>query len=183
MEPFVSATDLDPRALRRLVRDSLLQTSAPGSDLYAPAHDVFEDWALMRWLDEGLDQHGRQLDSLVESLGTYPAVRRAYRGWLTECLDVDPQSTDSLALALIQNPNVAAHWREDTLVSVLQSGVDGSGYPTFHGDGRFVDRWILGGLGSAHEIWPSVSDRRSLNCKGRVALVASHSLAESLARW
>ena len=76
----------------------------------------------MRWLDEELDQHVRQLDSLVESLGTYPALRRAYRRWLTECLDVDPQATDPLVLALIQNPNVAAHWREDTLVSVLPSG-------------------------------------------------------------
>ena len=32
LEPFVSAADLDPRALPRLVRDSLLQTPASGSD-------------------------------------------------------------------------------------------------------------------------------------------------------
>lgn len=127
LEPFVPAADLDPRALHRLVRDSLLDTPAPGSDCHAPAHDVFEDWALMNWLDEEFTQHGRELSPLVASLGTYPALRRAYRKWLTEALDADPQATDSLVVALIQNPAVAAHWREDTLVGVLQSA-DANGF-------------------------------------------------------
>ena len=121
LEPFVAAAGLDSRALAGLVRDSLLQTPSPGSDLYAPAHDVFEDWALVRWLDDAFIRNGRKLDTLLDELGTYPALRRAYRKWLTETLDVDPQTTDSLVVALIQNPNVAAHWREDTLVGVLQS--------------------------------------------------------------
>jgi hypothetical protein len=122
LTPFVGAGDLNSRALARLVRDSLLQTPAPGSELYAPAHDVFEDWALMRWLDDAFVRHGRQLDSLLGELGTHPALRRAYRRWLTESLDVDPLTTDSMVVDLIQNPTVAAHWREDTLVGVLQSG-------------------------------------------------------------
>lgn len=121
LEPFVAAAELDSRALARLVRDSLLQTPSPGSDIYAPAHDVFEDWALVRWLEEAFVRHGRQLDLLLGEVGTYPALRRAYRRWLTESLDVDPQATDSMVLALIQNPAVAAHWREDTLVGVLLS--------------------------------------------------------------
>lgn len=121
LTPFVGAGDLNSRALARLVRDSLLQTPAPGSELYAPAHDVFEDWALMRWLDDAFVRHDRQLDSLLGELGTHPALRRAYRRWLTESLDVDPMATDSMVVALVQNPNVAAHWREDTLVGVLQS--------------------------------------------------------------
>jgi hypothetical protein len=127
LEPFVSGTGLDPRALHRLVRDSVLASPSPNSDRFAPAHDVFEDWALMKWLDEEFSQHGRELSPLVASIGTYPALRRAYRKWLTECLDAEPQATDSLVLALIQNPMVAAHWREDTLVGVLQSA-DANGF-------------------------------------------------------
>lgn len=122
LTPFVCARDLDLRALARLVRDSLLQTPDPGSNHYAPVHDVFEDWALVRWLDDKFVQHDRQLDSLLGELGTHPALRRAYRRWLTESLDVDPRTTDSIVVDLIQNPIVAAHWREDTLIGVLQSG-------------------------------------------------------------
>lgn len=121
LTPFVAAGDLDSRALGRLVRDSLLQTPSAGSELYSPAHDVFEDWALMRWLDDAFARNDRKLDLLLGELGTYPVLRRAYRRWLTESLDVDPQSTDAMVVDLIQNPSVAAHWREDTLVGVLQS--------------------------------------------------------------
>ena len=121
LEPFVAGADLDARALARLVRDSILETPEAGSNLYAPAHDVFEDWALMRWLTGEFDRNGRQLDSLVKALGTHPALRRAYRRWLTESLNGDQATTESLVLALIQNMSVDAHWREDTMVGVLQS--------------------------------------------------------------
>jgi hypothetical protein len=127
LEPFVHAADLDSRALTRLVRDSVLQTPEFASDLYAPAHDVFEDWALMGWLDGEFEKRGRQLESFTHSIGTYPALRRAYRKWLTELLDVDQTATDSLVLDFIQNPHVDAHWREDTLVGVLQSN-DAKGF-------------------------------------------------------
>jgi hypothetical protein len=121
LEPFVAAADLDARALARLVRDSILETPESGSNLYAPAHDVFEDWALMRWLNDEFGRNGRQLDSLVNALGTHPALRRAFRKWLTESLNADQTTTDSLVLALIQNVSVGARWREDTMVGVLQS--------------------------------------------------------------
>jgi len=73
-----------------LVRDSLVQKPSPGGDAYAPAHDVLEDWALMRWLEKEFVRHSRRLDLLLDDVGTYPALRRAYRRWLTESLDVDP---------------------------------------------------------------------------------------------
>ena len=121
LEPFILASDLDSKALVRLVSDSLLQSPSLGSDFYAPSHDVFEDWALMRWLNDAFVKHHRQIEPLFQEIGTYPALRRAYRRWLTESLDADPPVTDSLVMNLIQNPNVASHWREDTLVGVLQS--------------------------------------------------------------
>jgi hypothetical protein len=120
LEPFVSAPDLDPRSCRRLIRDSILLQSA-GADRYAPAHDVFEDWALMRWLDAEFARHNQKLDSFLVSLGTHPALRRAYRKWLTESLDAAAFTTDSLVLGLIQNTAVPAHWREDTLTGILLS--------------------------------------------------------------
>jgi hypothetical protein len=121
LEPFINGADLDQRALARLVRDSVLQTVEPGSNLYAPAHDVFEDWALMSWLDQLFAQHSRRLAPVLAALGTHPALRRAYRRWLTESLNSDHQATDSLVLEIVEDPGVAPHWREDTLVSILLS--------------------------------------------------------------
>jgi hypothetical protein len=121
LEPFITATDLDQRALARLVRDSVLQTALSGSNLYAPAHDVFEDWALMNWLDQLFELHNKQLAPVLGALGTHPALRRAYRRWLTESLDSAHEVTDPLPLAIVQDPLVEPHWREDTFVSILLS--------------------------------------------------------------
>jgi len=121
LEPFVAVDELDPRAVVRLTRDSLVQTPQIGSGLYAPAHDVFEDWALMRWLDDEFSRHNRQLEALTHHIGPHPALRRAYRRWLTEALDLAEAETDSLIINLVQNPTIDAHWREDTLVAVLLS--------------------------------------------------------------
>ena len=120
LEPFVAPTNLDTRALNRLVRDNVLHTSQAGSDLYAPTHDVFEDWALMRWLDEKYRKCSQSLRELTKEIGVYPALRRAYRKWLTEALDA-AEEPHSQILDLVQDENVPAHWREDTLVAVLLS--------------------------------------------------------------
>ena len=127
MRPFVSATDLDARALHGLVRDSLLATPRTGDDHFAPAHDVFEDWALAHWLDAEFERSERRLAVLFARVGTCPALRRAYRKWLTELLDTAPQTTDALVLDIIRATSIAAHWRDDTLVGVLQSS-DANGF-------------------------------------------------------
>jgi hypothetical protein len=127
MKPFISATDLDAHALHGLVRDSLLATPTTGDDHFAPAHDVFEDWALAHWLDAEFERSERRLAVLFAQVGTYPALRRAYRKWLTELLDTAPQTTDTLVLDVIQNTSIAAHWRDDTLVGVLLSS-DANGF-------------------------------------------------------
>jgi len=121
MEPFVSGDGLDPRALHGLVRDSLLATTAIGDDRFAPAHDVLEDWALAEWLDGEFEHVGRRLDILFEKIGTHPALRRAFRKWLTELLDISPESIDPLVIETIRNNSIPAHWRDDTLVGVLLS--------------------------------------------------------------
>ena len=127
MEPFVAAADLDPRAVHGLVRDSLLTVPAAGDDRFAPAHDVFEDWALAVWLDSEFERGGQRLETLYVQIGTYPALRRAFRKWLTELLDVSPKLADALVIDTVRNSTVSAHWRDDTLVGVLLSG-DASGF-------------------------------------------------------
>ena len=127
MKPFISAADLDARALHGLVRDSLLATRTTGDDHFAPAHDVFEDWALAHWLDAEFERSEQRLAVLFVQIGTYPALRRVYRKWLTELLDTAPQTTDTLVLDIIQNNSIDAHWRDDTLVGVLQSS-DANGF-------------------------------------------------------
>lgn len=52
LRPFVAAEAADPEVLDALRQSSLLERSPTSSRLYAPAHDVLEDWAILRWLDD-----------------------------------------------------------------------------------------------------------------------------------
>lgn len=123
LNPFVAVESANTQALQRLVRDNVLAVSSGSPDQYAPSHDVFEDWALMRWLDGEFERNERMLDRLVASIGTYPALRRAYRHWLTEALDSRDVFDDERLLEFVSAEGVSSHWQEDTLVGVLQSSV------------------------------------------------------------
>jgi hypothetical protein len=121
LEPFVPGDDLDPRALQRLRQDSLVLSVGENETRLAPAHDVLEDWAVMQWLDDKFQIHGRSLQKIFELIGTYPALRRAFRKWLTESMDVDPAATDALIIGLFPDTTMPAHWRDDTIVAALLS--------------------------------------------------------------
>lgn len=117
----VHSTDLDPEAVERLKVDSLVVSPEGNPNLLAPAHDVIEDWAILRWIDE---QHALYRDAVGEfsqSLGTYPAIRRTYRKWIGELLERDPRSADELFEAVVHEEALSAQFRDDTLVSLLRS--------------------------------------------------------------
>jgi len=121
LDPFVAGGDLNPDALYRLRRDSLILSPNGDEARLAPAHDVLEDWALLSWLDSVFQETGQNLRQFFERIGTFPALRRAYRKWLRESLDVAPQNADGLVLDVVRDVTVPAYWREDTLVGVLLS--------------------------------------------------------------
>ena len=122
LEPFVNGHDLDSTVVQRLREDGLLVT-LPGDDwMLAPAHDVLEDWAIMLWLDRQFGRHRQRPQWFFAEVGTYPALRRAYRRWLTELLNSRPAEADAFALAVIGgDPGISDHWRDDTFVAALLS--------------------------------------------------------------
>jgi hypothetical protein len=75
----------------------------------------------MQWLDDEFAANGGRIDALFSEVGTYPALRRSYRKWLTELLDSSPQTADRLVLEVISNAALPAHSRDDTLVATLLS--------------------------------------------------------------
>ena len=117
----VSSTDLDASVIDALVHDGLLTRSDTAPALVAPAHDVLEDWAILRWLEtEHLANHGA-FPALAMSVGAHPAIRRAYRTWVAELLELDSAAADRLFQAAVMNAETSAQFRDDTLVSLLRA--------------------------------------------------------------
>jgi hypothetical protein len=65
MSSFVSAADCDAEAVQALVADGILVESKVGG--YAPAHDVLEDWAVSRFIDQQFEATaGQPVNSLKQ---------------------------------------------------------------------------------------------------------------------
>ncbi len=120
LEAFVEASDLDPDVLRQLKDDGLTVSPATDDAWVATAHDVLEDWALLEWLTQQWRRHETDIPKFLAQIGTFPALRRAYRRWLTEWFAADPAAADRFVLSVLAS-SVAAHWRDDTLAATLLS--------------------------------------------------------------
>ncbi len=118
---YAPCTDLDAEAIGALRRDSLVVSSEGAAGLLAPAHDVLEDWAILQWIDEQHAVADGSVRALSSAIGTHPAVRRTYRRWVVELVDRDNDAADELFRAVIQDADLPAQFRDDTIISVLRS--------------------------------------------------------------
>ncbi len=120
LSPYVSATGIDPAAVESLRGDSLITSSDDDPLLVATAHDVLEDWAILRWLEE---QHLAEasFEKLSDAIGMYPAVRRSYRRWVAELVELDAAAADRLFQAALSETEISVQFRDDTLVSLLKA--------------------------------------------------------------
>ena len=114
--------DLDAEALEGLRADSLISCPPDRTSLAAPAHDVLEDWAILEWIEDQKDRHGDAVAEFSGALGTDPAIRRTYRKWAQELVDREPDSADRLFRSVLEGRHqLPAHFRDDTLIAILQS--------------------------------------------------------------
>ena len=138
---YVSTQGLDGTAVDSLRNDSLISSPPESDRLVAPAHDVLEDWAILRWID-GHYGSDPAFARLAAAIGTHPAIRRSYRTWVAEILERESEVAGRLFSAAVADADVPAQFRDDTLVSLLRAPSS----PAFierHGADLFADGKVL----------------------------------------
>lgn len=122
LQSFVPVSEGKEFVVQTLVADELL-VEEPGTARVAPAHDVLEDWALVRWISENLvTYHNQGAKAFFDVLGCELPIRRSYRQWLQEALVAEESRfTQGFVDAVLTTPDVALYWKDETLVSVLLS--------------------------------------------------------------
>ncbi|MAT70862.1 MAG: AAA family ATPase [Planctomycetaceae bacterium] len=118
---FAPCDDLDVGAMAALRQDGLIYVAEASDGLAAPSHDVLEDWAILRWIEEQFSLAEGDVDSFATSIGTYPAIRRTSRKWVYELIERGGPDADALFAAVIDKATLPAHFRDDMLVSMLRS--------------------------------------------------------------
>lgn len=120
LHPFINVDGVSASALQALQRDSLIAADPSDPGKFAPAHDVYEDWCLLLWLGRLYEQLQALDPGFFGRVETHPAMRRAFRRWLTELFEQDAEEGSRLLAQVLNGADIAQHWKDDALVSMLQ---------------------------------------------------------------
>ncbi len=118
MIPFVAATNCDAETLEKLEKDNVIIRSRQIT--YAPAHDVLEDWALIRYVDDCFRQNPSS-ENFLRSLGTEPAMRRGFRLWVKNALSESNPTKIAFFSANLSNLATDRFWQDESLIALLYS--------------------------------------------------------------
>lgn len=125
MTPYVQVSEpLDATIIEAFCRENVLIQDAHHSNWVTPTHDIFEDWALGRFVQSAFRSY-QQPDLFFSHLGTAPAIRRAYRRWLSEIFDGSDTVLQADANTFVQNivnlESLDRIWQDETIVALLKS--------------------------------------------------------------
>ena len=117
----VNSDGLDRDAIDSLRHDGLVESPEGMPTRVAPAHDVLEDWAILRWLAVRHATDGETFTGLSAEIGGHPAVRRSYRKSVAELIDSKPGGAEALFHGAVTDQTVSAQFRDDTFVALLRA--------------------------------------------------------------
>lgn len=118
MTAFIAISNCDLKALEELEKDNIVVKSK--ANLYAPAHDVLEDWALVRFVDACFEE-SPDVHPFFATLGTEPAMRRAYRLWVQEALSVSDKKKIAFFSKNLSDKAIERFWQDESLIALLRS--------------------------------------------------------------
>jgi len=108
------------KIINELVKDSLLEKSLEEIGRYSPSHDILEDWALTRYVQQKWLTSSNAFDFLT-TIENSPSMTRAFRIWLEEFYRNDSKSAIEMTHSILVDPNVVEDWREVILIATLKS--------------------------------------------------------------
>lgn len=116
---ITNVADCDENALKALQEDEIVEREISSGRFFI-SHDIYEEWALGRLIEASF-QSASDFNALFEELGNSLPVRRAFRNWLSEQLLSDRDRVKGLIQTSFTNRNIATHWKDEILISVLLS--------------------------------------------------------------
>ncbi|AWT49700.1 hypothetical protein DLE54_09415 [Psychrobacter sp. YP14] len=113
----LSDRNFDPEAISKLEEDNLINRNESTS-LISLTHDVLEDWALERFIEDEYVENSHELSIFFESIGSEPAISRAFRLWLYEKLKYDKSINEFIERVFVSN--IESFWKDETIAAILQ---------------------------------------------------------------
>lgn len=104
-----------------LVKDHILQLDdMSDANSYSPSHDILEDWALIRFIRHQKSEIPNSKDFLL-SIESTPAMRRAFRLWMEEFYEYEPEASVYFMHELLSDDTLSPSWKDELLIVSLRS--------------------------------------------------------------
>lgn len=113
----IPVLEFDPVAILKLEEDNLIIRN-PINGLISLAHDVLEDWALVRYIENIYQTNCDNIYNFLKCLGHEPAMNRAFRLWLHQRMRYGDNVTD-IILAILNDKEIERCWQDEAISAVF----------------------------------------------------------------
>ena len=126
MTSFVKVEGIDDAIVANLVKENIIEYRPNNKKEYTPAHDIFEDWALTRYIEEQFmywneNEDTNNLSTFFEKIGTSPTICRIFRIWLNEKLQISDDEITRFINQSLLSTSLLNYWKDEIIIATLQS--------------------------------------------------------------
>lgn len=125
MTSFARVKDVDPFIIQQLLSDNIIQEDPGHQNAYSPSHDIYEDWALLKFIDEEFNNwiahDSITVKNFFDSIGNHSGIRRGFRNWLNEALNAADYNLKLLISKSLTSDEIESYWKDEILIAILRS--------------------------------------------------------------
>lgn len=112
-----NADDFDLVAINELKSDGVLFEE---DGKYAPSHDIFEDWGLIKYLDKYKTENPNIIN-FYKNLSNEPAIRRGFRLWIESVIEESSTGIYNFIIETLNSNDIESHWKDEVIVAIIKS--------------------------------------------------------------
>lgn len=120
MSLFVRLSRLDSVSVKELIHDGVLEADERVGDSFRPSHDIYEDIALIRFIERAFQEKQNTEDFFTQIGSKTPAKRRGFRLWLNDAL-TEPKRITEFIHDIFESQTIAKFWVDEVIIAILRS--------------------------------------------------------------
>lgn len=114
---LTSVNEFDSDSVNALKSDGILYEE---NQLYAPSHDIFEDWGLIKYIDN-LYLESKDVTDFYTKLSNEPAIRRGFRLWTESKIEESSSWIYDFIIETTNSLQVESYWKDEILTAIIKS--------------------------------------------------------------
>ncbi|MDN7245574.1 ATP-binding protein [Planococcus shenhongbingii] len=111
--------NFNTEAIFKLETDNLIVRNNK-TNLINLSHDVLEDWALVKYIENEYQNSFEDVYKFIDCIGREPAINRAFRLWIQQKMSFGEDITD-IVLRIIKDKNIEKCWQDEAITAILLS--------------------------------------------------------------